>query len=407
MSRAAVPWILLGALVLAWFVWGREGRVAADLDRENQRVAELERKIEALRELVRVQEARTTQAGGGQGTTVPEMPDTTPAPGLSTDTGERATDAAARTKQAENERLTALNMGAAGIVKGWLDAVRSLKTAPEGRAAVLDEIRKALDDADAVRRLAALRAVRWMGGVELDRVDFRRGIEPHAASTEPTIRRAALEALAFMDPQPADIGLWLAEAQAADRSSAEVTAQAITKVAGGRIEGAAAEAVLLLLRDGTDIKRAMVMRGLQQATSFDPRVEARLLAIVRAAPTGDYDRHYFFHFLAPRMDPKSDAVVDLLLDAAADGAHNQVGTVLRALRVGLSDPQRRRVADTLLAYAENAETAYLLGALIEALRAVAGPEHVERLEALGRDEEVRKVLGPAIQQAAAAARRRN
>ena len=171
------------------------------------------------------------------------------------------------------------------------------------------------------------------------------------------------------------------DAKTADRSEAETTAECLTTLSRGVIEGDTAEAVLLLLRDGTEIKKAFVMRGLQLAKSFAPAVEARLVEIVRSVEPQDYDSHYFFYFLASRWAPKSDAVVDVMLDTAGTGK-GQIDAIVRGFATGLTDAQRDRAASKLLDFVENAGSPYARQALLETLAKIAGASHVARLEAI-------------------------
>ena len=142
--------------------------------------------------------------------------------------------------------------------KIWYDAVRSLREgAPREKA--LAEMRAALDGDDEVRLLSALQLARWLGTVEYDRADFRRGVLPHAKSEDPEVRRAALIALAWVQPDKADLALWADTVKSADRSSAEEIAQALVRTSDGVIRGGTADAVLHLLRDGTQIRKPTII----------------------------------------------------------------------------------------------------------------------------------------------------
>jgi len=293
---------------------------------------------------------------------------------------------------------SARNMGT------WLKAVRSLKDA-DARETALAEMRAAFDGTDDVARLAALQLARWIGNVPYDHADFRRGILPHARSQDPEIRHAARLALAWVQPEASDVALLAEEARTADRNDAESIAMALTRASGGVIRGETAEAVLHLLRDGTRIKKALVIRGLQSAKEWDPAVEARLIEIVRSVPAHDYDSAYYFHFITPHLDPKSDAVVQLMLDRLAEGKSSPE-TLVRGFRVGLDDRQKERVADALLDMMENAGTAFTVRSLGEALAYVASARHVERMQALVAGDGVDKAAKAAIERAIDAVRRR-
>lgn len=363
--------------------------------------AELARLGEAVDALARAQRGAAGSPASLQGRG--------PTPGTA-GTGPRRTrptaSTPASTGQAEPSRIvrTARNRQASAQSRLWLDQLRSLESHLV-REEALRAIRSGIDAEDPVKRLAALRAVRWVGSNDYDHAEYRAAILPHASSEDPDVRRAAREALAVVQPETGDLAWWLEEAQTADRNNAETTTEFLVRVAEGRVEGEVADAVLHLLREGTDIKKAFVMRGLQQSKDFDPRVEARLVEIVRAVEPHDYDSGYFFHFLAPRMDPKSDAVVDLILDRVGQGK-GDLGTPLRGLRKGLDERQRAYAADRLVGFAESAGTTYTRQAILDGLRYVAGQEQIARLQVLADDPDADDATRGAARRAIQAAERR-
>jgi hypothetical protein len=205
-------------------------------------------------------------------------------------------------------------------------------------------------------------------------------------------------------PDPADLAMWLEKAEAADRNSAETTASNLVRVARGIVRGKVADAILHLLREDPRISKAFVMRGLAGMKVMDPRVEARLIEIVRSVEEQDYDSHYYFHFIAGHMQPKSDAVVDLILDRASESRGNP-DTILRGLRLGLSEAQRARAADALISLAENAGSIHVQRSVLGALAHVAGSAQAGRLDSLAQqspDETIQRLA----RRAAEAARKR-
>jgi hypothetical protein len=266
----------------------------------------------------------------------------------------------------------------------WSAEARQLADAGR-RSAALDEMRRALGSSDRTRILAGLYGYTSTPRELLDLADARSRILPHTRSDDPAVRRTARDVLASVAPSRDDVAMWLDEARSADRNTAESTARGLVAVAEGLVEGEVADAVLHLLRDGTEIKKAFVMRGLQQAKRFDGRVEARLLEIVRAAPARDYDSAYFFHFLTPRWAPKSDAVVDLLLERTASGT-GEVETIVRGFGAGLSESQRARVAAALATYFPNAVALHARLGVAQGLALVASREQVALLESFAASE---------------------
>ena len=403
MRANALPWILVAVLAGAWLgatffgaepecgsTWTPpvedEGALRAELASVRAEVARLTRVVDDL------ERARPATLEGRQSAPVPVGGPRTAAP---IETGE--TTAAPEVTGAPQIVRAERNRQASARSQLWLDQLRSLDSAAV-REEALRSIRGGLDAADPVEVLASLRAVRWLGSNDYDHAEYRAAILTYARSEDPDVRRAAREALAVVQPMTSDLDWWLEEARTADRSNAESTAGFLVRVAEGRVEGKVADAVLHLLREGTDIRKAFVMRGLQQATVFDPAVEARLVEIVRSVDPQDYDSHYFFHFLAPRLDPKSDAVVELILDRVGQGK-GDLATPLRGLRKGLSERQRAHAAQRLLGFAENAGTTYTRRAVLEGFRHVGGPEDVARLQALADDPDADDATRAAAQRA--------
>ena len=275
----------------------------------------------------------------------------------------------------------------------------------EARSRALSEIREAFLSRGDATLLAGLYAARSNATAEYDRAEWRALIHPHLASKDPILRRAAMEALLVVKTDRADLEYWIEATLTADRQNAERTAEALVLLADGRVEGAVAEAILHLLRSGTDIKPAFVIRGLSDATVLEPRVEARLIEIVRQAEPGDYDSHYFFHFVARSLAPKSDVVVDLILDRAGTG-RGQVDTILAGLAKGLDEGQRARAAERVMGFAENAGADGARRAVLKSLQAIAGPAQVARLEAMAADAELSTAVRNLAHTAAVTAARR-
>lgn len=395
--RTALPWILLALVAGGWIgatVFSSEtsvspGVVAAP-SADPSAVAELRAAVETLRAEVQSLREERPQPGPTlktSGTTPTERPKAAP----------RTAEYKAReSKQRRQEAANAQR-------KTWYDAIRSLK-AGDARETALAEMRAAFDSDDDTLRLAALQLSRWLGNIEYDRAAWRAAILPHTKSADGATQAAALVALAYVQPDESDLALWPEAAKRADRSTAEGMAHAIVRTAEGVLQGDAADAVLHLLRDGTDIRKAFVVRGLQSVKQWDPVVEARLVEIVGAAPASSYDSSYFFHFITPRMDPKSDAIVDLMLAKIEEGKSN-IQTLIRGFHDGLDERQKAHAADKLVGYAENAN-AYTVRYIAEALGHVASARHVDRMAALIAGDDVDKYAKNAMEHAIQRAKRR-
>jgi hypothetical protein len=373
MNRAALPWILLTVVVLgagAALLLRGGGRDAGPADGEAKKARAAPQDVDpAFLELL----ARERAAG--------------------------------RERRARDAR----DVAAARIMRGWLETAR---THAHGHAApeeLLHDIRTALAGKDEGRRLAALRAVHWVASQDIDKAAWRTAILPQVHDSDDGLRLAALQALLALGAHEEDASLWVEEARRLQGpegdAEVEAVARGLTRLGGGRIQGDLGDAVLHLLDDETRLSPVLVLRGLQMATWFEPRVEKRILDIVRVAKVGTAVRFAFFHQVAAHLEPKSDAVVDLLLQVAATGG-GELATVLRALGRGLSPAQVRRVADALLVDAEGADSAYTLNCYALALVPVARREQAKRLEALLADDTRASAAGEALRKALAAARAR-
>lgn len=405
MLRVVLPWILVALVVGAWIgstvfveddaappirpmtdeeVRSRQGAEAAALRKE---LADLRARVDVLSE--RGEHPAPELAGRAQ-----------------EPSGRRQAQVAPRTP-AFLEREAAARRRAAAEEKreAWLRGLRSLKD-PGKREAALAEIRLALDGEDEALRLAALMTAASLKGTKHDDGGLRAVVLPHASHEDPQVRRAALGALLRIDPNPADLDLWLAEVPTVvDRATADETLSALVRFSDGEIRDKVADAVLDLLRDGSSIEPWHVMDGLQGAKAYDARVEARLIEIVRASPFGGRVDGAYFRWVALRLDPKSDAVLDLMLDRIRV-VKGDVWPIIGSFRLGLSDAQKDRAADRLLEYAEEADAAGILSVLVSALEHVAYAAQAPRIEALARYERVPQHVRENIDKTARAARAR-
>ena len=299
----------------------------------------------------------------------------------------------------------------------WMTAIRGAKAweDPKAQAHALARLVEALGSNEDAVLLGALRTIRWLDDIPYDRETAEARVRAHIESDTPAIRRAAREALVTLRPDPADLGKWLDAALTATKRDAETTAYHLVMLADGKLTGDVADAILYLLRDtGSDIEKSSVMLGLQKIEELDPRIDARLIEIVRKAKAKAQDRDALIYFrsVATRLPKKSDAAVDLILEWAGRALaeegnavrRSDVRMILMGLAVGLSAGQKGRAADSLLAWFEDASTPRReRAAVLAALMRVAGWRHLERLEALRSrettDEAARALLEKALRSA--------
>jgi hypothetical protein len=191
------------------------------------------------------------------------------------------------------------------------------------------------------------------------------------------------------EPQDADpaVQACLEEVRTAHKGNVQQVTEDLVRAASGNVTGEVADAVLHLLSGQGGIKRCFVMRAMAQggALEIDPRVVTRCLEIAREVPATDYDCAYFFSWLAPLIDPKSDDLVDFTLDRAMTRTHAN-HEYLDTLRVGLTDTQLERCANRVIDGVEATEDKRIRVSLLTALLWLARKEHASRLEAMAADD---------------------
>ncbi|MEZ6009597.1 MAG: hypothetical protein R3F05_17800 [Planctomycetota bacterium] len=286
---------------------------------------------------------------------------------------------------------------AAAKRKAWHAAVSSL-TDPAGRQAALDEMLEAMGGDDQPLRVHALSYARWLGDVPYDKQAFRRAIERRVGDEDIETRVAAAIALAYVEPMGVDVEALVRVAELGTGDGEQI-ALALNRLSHGVWEGRAADGALVLLGDGYPTKKAFVMRGMKGPVRMEPRVEARLLEIVRAASPQDYDSAYFFHFITPDLRPKSDAVVDLLVEAMGT-SDRDLRMVVRSFQTGLDERQKQRAAQALLRIAESADRASVQRHLATAVDSVASATDRSRMEALAARYEADTAISALWRQAA-------
>ena len=240
---------------------------------------------------------------------------------------------------------------------------------------------------DGMAAEAALIALQAVDPSALDRAAWRALLEPFAAHPDGGTRLRALGLLHHIDPRPTDVETWIAEVRRTDRNGAERAVQGLVAAADGIVEGAVADAVLHTLRDGTDLPRAFVVRGVANGkfVRLDPRLLDRMLAIARGVPPSDYQCYYFFHFVAPRLEPRPPAVVDLALKIVeTPGGLGGPGFVT-TLSGGIEGPTRVHVLERMWTVAELGQDRPATLRALEILKALAGRDDAARLERIADD----------------------
>lgn len=378
------PWMLLTAVLVGAGV-GVVGTILVRGDRPTpsatdeaafERIADLEREVATLREGAACPTLAPSGAVPSASPTSPPVMNARPAPGgaLPTSTPSPASQpkptASKPFKQAET----------------WIEALRGV-AGPRDDHPALGEMRAALSGQSGVAAEAVLIALEGIDVSALDRATWRGILEPYARSPNFAIRRGAAVALHRIDPRPDDVERALAELRSAARFEAERSVETLVLMADGVVEGAVADAVLHVLRDGTDIPRCFVMRGVASGKLrvLDPRVVARMVEIAGGVPPQDYDSFYFLYFVAPRLEPRPDAVVELamrVLTTPGPGSHR---ALVLALSGGLEGPARSRVLARLLSLVESSPDGYVARRALEVVKALGGRDEAAAVDRVAED----------------------
>ena len=269
--------------------------------------------------------------------------------------------------------------------KPWIGGLGVLKT-PRESDRLTDDLRSALTRTNRVDAHAALIALQDADVSALDRAAWRALVEPYAELEDAYIRWTARKVLRRFDPRPSELEAWVAEVMGSTRNDAETNVAGLVAAADGIVEGIVADAVLHLLRDGTDITKAFVVRGVFYGDfkRLEPRVVDRMVAVARAAGIDSYDASYFFVFIGRRLDPRPSNVVDAALDFLPDpGAGGDDGIVL-TLTGGMDAPTKARVTSRMLEVAEGSDP-FASERALRVLGAVATRAELPRIESIAAD----------------------
>jgi outer membrane protein assembly factor BamB len=235
--------------------------------------------------------------------------------------------------------------------KSLVADVRQLTDAAR-RECALATMASSLAPADTPAARAALLAIAELRDVRYDKDAMRVLVRPYLAAASPEVRRMAAYALANASPVKEDQALFLGLAKDADPSVRSSAAHLLMMTNEGRVEGAAAEAVLVLLSEKGDVVRE-TMRGLWGARVSEA-VEARLVALAGDASL----RHDAIYFALSTFPEKSDAVIGVLVAALADREDFERATW--GLGYGVAKERAPKVVEAALALIETREGAYVV-----------------------------------------------
>ena len=169
----------------------------------------------------------------------------------------------------------------------------------------------------------------------------------------------------------------------------------IVEMNQGALTGKAAELALEGLKTSDQQFLHSRLATLQGVRQVSPALEAQLIQLA----TGENDeiRTYAIYFVLGRLDPKSPAVVKVLIQAAEAPQGRQQQEALRALMHGLapeSQPMAASFFVRFLAMRERHED--LREVALAGLVRYAGPADIPGLEAIARNERASRALRDAV-----------
>ena len=234
---------------------------------------------------------------------------------------------------------------ARALTKVWVDDARALGDAgKERKAQALDEVRAALEAADAVGNLAALRTLQEIGDVAYDKAPLRPLVLPFAREGRGPILHAALYALANTEKQDADVALvhagWERDPEALRGS---VTYLMFT-LSGGNLTGRSEEIALEVIEASIDRGRPS-FSGMWGAR-VGPALGARLIEF-SASPDHEL-RHDAIYYGLSTFQDKSGPVVEALIEALRHPDQSDARRALWGLTHGVSESQHARAVEAAL-----------------------------------------------------------
>jgi hypothetical protein len=242
----------------------------------------------------------------------------------------------------------ALRPAAAEIAKVWIEDMRAFgEGSATRRDRALQHMRAALGSNDGTAALAALMTLQQSGDVEFDKASFRPIVLPFARQAGGHTLASAFYALNAVGRESEDLQL-VHEAWARDPHALRGCIAHLLHLFGdGTITGRSEEIALAQLAD-YDHRHRQALSGFWGAR-VGPRLEARLIELARSP---DHEvRDDAIYFGLSTLQGKSEAVVDLLIEALADPDWtNKGGRALWGLGQGVPESLQSKVAAALVEF---------------------------------------------------------
>jgi RNA polymerase sigma-70 factor (ECF subfamily) len=246
-------------------------------------------------------------------------------------------------QQEERARRIASQPTSASLrrIEEWTEAVSQIAD-PGLRAQALQEITAALAGGDPDLQLAACRTLTACGQVEFDKAPFRSLLLPFCEAATGDLRVAALYALFHTWTEPQDRALVLALAD--DHSEAARTRgpHLLMLYFQRDLTGEAGAAALQMFQGSTYDQRRSMLGGIWGG-NVSPELEQYVLDLSHSEDREDrYDAMYYS---LSTFDPKSEAVVERLIEYLPSSVPDDYGRALWGLSWGVQPEQQPRVVE--------------------------------------------------------------
>ena len=235
-----------------------------------------------------------------------------------------------------------LRAQAKALMQPWVVDARQVRD-ERVRDAALASIQEALGSEKPEHVLAGILAFRALWGTTVDRSSFRTSLAACLESPEPAVRQEAVTAFLAAGTKAEDVPVFL---RLLRDDSADVRRAALFPLAvaaRGELTGEVGAAILGAVEGMPPKEASRILRNLPWSRA-SPELEARVLALAREPEA----RRDVIWFQIVHIDPKTEAMVDLLLEAVRDSDPEIRKCARWGLATGIPDSCAPRVAAALM-----------------------------------------------------------
>jgi hypothetical protein len=251
---------------------------------------------------------------------------------------------------------------------------------PWRREQALEEIRRSLSSEESEDCLAGLWAVTGNRWRIPDRTSCWVLVLPHLRAKNPTIRAAAVQAFSALQPGPEDLPRLYRFAADPSPQVRRMLGQAILAASGWRPGRQASDVLLTLLDDEWQQVVVGTVGSLSLAKSLPEDLADRIVDLAES-DNREVSR-MALRTLVANLSPKTDRTVSYLLRCLDAESRSDRSNAYRALRNGIREHQRAKVADAVVACMRKNPRYDDLAFCLAILRGCARESHVRAAEGI-------------------------